>query len=94
MLSMFVQCFLEPKVWFSQTFCLVSRLESEQSQTDNGTMLDSFYGIASIILDPNILSAIASCLGTLMCLDAATSKCPLERSFGHFSKPLFIWSLY
>jgi len=37
---------------------------------------------------PNILSAIASCLGTPMCLDAATSKCPLERSFGHFTRVL------
>lgn len=37
---------------------------------------------------PNILSAIASCLGTPMRLDAATSKCPLERSFGHFARVL------
>jgi hypothetical protein len=36
----------------------------------------------------NILFAIASCLETPIILDAATSKCPLERSFGHFARVL------
>jgi len=36
----------------------------------------------------NIIFTIASCLGTPLRLDAATSKCPLERSFGHFIRVL------
>jgi len=46
-------------------------------------MLGSFSGIAY-----NIIFAIASCLGTPLRLDAETSKCPLERSFGHFARVL------
>jgi len=36
----------------------------------------------------NIIFTIASCLGTPLRLDAATSKCPFERSFGHFARVL------
>jgi hypothetical protein len=36
----------------------------------------------------NIILAIVSCLGTPMTLDAATSKCPLERSFGYYARVL------
>lgn len=37
---------------------------------------------------PNIIFAIANCLGTPICLDAAKSKGPLERSYGHFETDL------
>ncbi|CAI8594626.1 unnamed protein product [Vicia faba] len=43
---------------------------------------------------PNIIFAIASCLRMTMCLDATTSKRPLERSFGYFARVLVDIDLY
>jgi len=42
----------------------------------------------------NFIFAIASGLGSPIILDVATSKCPIERSFGHFARVLIDIDLF
>jgi hypothetical protein len=47
-----------------------------------------FYGLSQEYWCPNILFAIASSIGTLICIDAITAKPMMERTFGQFVRVL------
>jgi len=42
------------------------------------------HGLSQEYWRPKIIFAIASCMGTPLCTDAATNKNPFERHFGHY----------
>ncbi|XP_058746266.1 uncharacterized protein LOC131619153 [Vicia villosa] len=47
-----------------------------------------FFGLAQEYWRPRILFAIASCVGTPICIDSASYKSRLDRTFGHFVRVL------
>jgi hypothetical protein len=47
-----------------------------------------FYGLSQEYWRPNILFAIASSIGILICIDAITAKPMMERTFGQFVRVL------
>ncbi|XP_058746952.1 uncharacterized protein LOC131619931 [Vicia villosa] len=47
-----------------------------------------FFGLSQEYWRPRILFAIASCVGTPICIDAASAKPRMDRTFGHFVRVL------
>ncbi|XP_058742479.1 uncharacterized protein LOC131614970 [Vicia villosa] len=47
-----------------------------------------FFGLSQEYWRPRILFAIASCVGTPICIDSASAKPRMDRTFGHFVRVL------
>ncbi|MCH81737.1 DUF4283 domain protein [Trifolium medium] len=69
-------------------FLQLSKMSEGVQQNVSAQVWVRFYGLSQEYWRPNILFAIASSIGTPICIDSITAKPMLERTFGQFVRVL------
>jgi hypothetical protein len=74
--------------WLLKLFAWTPDFNPNSQKNTSAQVWLRIYGLGQEYWRPNILFAIASSVGSPICIDEITSKPMFERTFGHFARVL------